>query len=239
MLNTILNVFFPPTCIFCGDVMDFHTDICACEGCVSELPYIQPAECYVCGRPLDALYTDEVCGGCLYYGQHFDANVSCYVYSDAARDCVLDFKFNKRIDYASTMSKIMVARILQKYGDTPFDMVVPVPLSKERLKTRGYNQSALLAKRIAAELQLPYVPDVLIKKVDTFKQSLTSAQERRNNISGAFGVSSAADVKNKTVLLIDDILTTGATLNECAKTLKQSGALSVCGAVFAVTDNRI
>ena len=153
-------------------------------------------------------------------------------YEGAVRESFLRFKFSGRDFYADVYGTWMAGRILDELG-RGFDGVCWVPVSKKRRKSRGYDQSELLAKRVAKDLSLPTCA-ALQKHAERNPQSqLKDAALRQANASGAFSVRPDADVSGKTLLLIDDIVTTGATLSECCRMLRQAGAKHVFCAAFA------
>ena len=155
-----------------------------------------------------------------------------FYYDGTFRDSFLRFKFSGRDFYADTYGKWMAGTICDKLG-TGFDGICWVPVSKKRRRVRGYDQSELLARVIAKKLSLPLVP-ALQKHAERGPQSqLKDAAQRRSNASGAFSVLPGADVSGKTLLLIDDIVTTGATLSECSRTLLLADASDVVYAALA------
>ena len=210
----LLNIPFPDTCIVCGDVLDNSSY--ACNGCRDKVNYINTA--FKCKTCLGFLHTskDGACGTCLIENPHYSRLISCVKYSGEVRERIKAYKFRQRPDYHVGFSRL-ACEILERECIF-FDAVVPMPLSKKSLKKRGYNQSALIAKKIADTFEVPYYDNVLIKVKETKRQSELKLSERKKNINGAFTLRRSNLIKGKTVLLVDDIFTSGCTMREAAKT---------------------
>lgn len=209
IFDYILDLIYPRKCVFCGKVLD-ETDICS--ACAEKLPYTKGDEAF------QKLAFIPKCVSPLYY-------------EDAVRESFLRYKFAGVQAYAARYGLIMSECIENNLDCSAIDVISCVPLSKKRLRKRGYNQAQLLAKEISASLGIPFRP-LLCKIKDNPAQSGTkSAKERANNVVGVYSIQANADIEGKTVLLVDDIVTTGATLSECARVLRKAGA----GQVYAAT----
>jgi ComF family protein len=154
-----------------------------------------------------------------------------YPFEGVIRAAVLAFKYRRCTRLARFLAPALVAALQAR--PLSVDLVVPVPLSRARQSQRGFNQSELLARPLAAELGWPLDGTALVRQRDTLQQTRLSARERRRNVEGAFVVPEAAAVAGKRVLLVDDVCTTGATLGACANALRQAGAAAVWGVVVA------
>ena len=215
--------------------MDFRTEICICDTCRDELPEIGK-QCKVCSYPLDIVYGEEFCHECRSRGRKFTVCTCGYKYKDGIRNTILGLKFKNRIDYSATMARIMIGQLAKRYdAEYPFDLITAVPLSRIRLKERKYNQAELVAKEISQILKIPRNFKILSKPREKVRQSRLSAKQRRQSIKGCFEAINVETFKNKKVLLVDDVMTTGATLDETSKVLLKSGALEVHCVVFAIT----
>ena len=205
---SLLNLLFPDKCVFCGEIKD--ADIC--PKCADILPKTEGMRA-------------------VKRGEFFSLCVSPFYYIGIVRESIKHFKFNGRQSYARTYAKYCAPLITERLTDR-YDVVTWVPVSHHRKKTRGYDQSELLAKAISRELGVK-CEKLLTKKRDTPAQStMTGEARRRANVNGAFA--SVGTVSGKRVLLIDDIITTGATMSECARVLLMAGAEDVVACTIAV-----
>lgn len=230
--DKILNIFFPPRCIFCDSVMPINTVFCLCDACTANMPELADRQCEVCGAEIDAEHGEYVCIKCQTKQTYYLANVGCFKYEGKVKNAVLRFKFSNCVDYAKTMASLMTAQLLARYKAEDFDVVVPMPIGKKRLRKRGYNQSELLAKHIAKGLNLPMNSNSFFRK-DATPQSKLSEKDRLKNLENVFYINND-DLKNKRILLIDDVYTTGSTMNTGSKELlKKAKAKEVYGLVFA------
>lgn len=211
--DKLLSIPFPDTCILCGDVTDNKSY--ACNSCRDKVGYINTA--FKCRTCLGFLHTskDGVCGTCLIEKPSYSQLVSCVKYTGEVKERIKGYKFRQRPDYHIGFSRL-ACEILEREG-VYFDAVVPMPLSKKSFKERGYNQSALIAKKIAEVFEVPYYDNVLIKVKETQRQSELKLNERKKNIQGAFKIRRSNLINGKTVLLVDDIYTSGCTMREAAK----------------------
>ena len=207
MIETLLNYIFPPVCGICGKIDKNYL----CNKCKNKLKNIE-------------LYNIENYSGTTSF---FDEHIYMFQYTGYIRDAILNYKFQDK-SYINEMfitflksNKIICNKLME------YDIIIPVPISKKRFKQRGYNQSAILAKKISKILQKEYSEKVLIKKQDNKPQSSLTQEERNTNVIGVYQILNKTQLIAKKVLLIDDIFTTGNTINECSKILKQNGANKV------------
>ena len=227
----LLDLLLPPRCVACGETVAGPGQLCA--GCWSGLTFIAEPCCGRCGRPFHGAQTQApFCADCLRQPPDYDRARAALIYDDASRPLLLAFKHADRTDAAPTYAG-WLARAAAPLAERGIDLVVPVPLHRWRLLRRRYNQSALLAQALARRLGTAYRPAVLRRTRPTRSQGRMSVAGRERNVRGAFAASPA--VKGKAVLLVDDVLTTGATLSACARACKRAGA----GSVMAVTLARV
>lgn len=219
----LLCAFFPRRCIYCGEVT--LPDAVSCEKCADAIPRMDDPTCSHCGR------TKTLCI-CKQHSRFYDTCVTAMRYEDGAVKAVLSLKKSDRADVIETMAQEMVTAVRRRTDAAAFDMVVCVPMRPAEYKARGFNQSELLAKEVADLLGVTFV-QCLKKIYDTKPQKTLSSVARSGNLLGVFDV--VGDVKDKRVLIVDDLLTTGATLHECAKMLKIHGAVNVTALAFAAT----
>ena len=204
----LFNVFFPKRCIHCGKMLDYKSTLSICEGCI--------AKCITNENPrrdFDVKYYDSALCAAYYKGH--------------TRRAMLRFKFHNMTYLAPTFAHIMLVKLKEDYRFIYSDVITCVPLGNKRLAQRGYNQSDLVARIVEKQLPGLYIDNLLIKVKDLPPISKMTAAKRRRIIRNAYRFNGSFDVKGKTVMLIDDIFTTGATANECARILKKNGAEKV------------
>ena len=227
----------PKACVFCDELMDMETIIPVCDECRGIIPFVDGKTCEVCGVPLSENYADIYCGRCRKTKFHFERNVSRYIYENIVSESLKRMKFGVYENWiAEVMGSFLSDTIEKKYEGINFDCILYVPISLARKFERGFNQSEVIADTVSKKLGIKKYDDVLYKIKEIPKQSnITDRKEREKNVKGAYDVYNHQRVEDKTVLLIDDIITTGSTLNECARMLKKSGAAIVYTATVAVT----
>ena len=214
MANDIIQAFYPNTCVGCGEVIGF--DECFCDCCYEELEKTAADRiCIKCGEPKK----ECVCSKQVLC---FNGCVSPLYNRGVAQKAMYVFKFRKKEVYAKMFAQQMALCVKQNFYDVDFDAVCCVPLSKLKRILRGYNQSEILAKEISKILNIPFLDGILTAKYRFATQHSLHPRERFQKIRGIYGFKYKTEAK--TVLLVDDIRTTGATLNECAKQLLISGA---------------
>ena len=237
MFHKVLDLLFPEACVICGKILgSCENGVALCPRCLAELIFLDEAHtCKVCGCPIDASLS--LCTTCQTHQHHFDRAFSCFAYKDGIRRAVLRYKFYGRRDHFRTFSCPMHHRILPFHRKQPFDCMVCAPLSKADELKRGYHQTKLLAEPLSKSLAIPFLPDAFCKIKETKKQStMPDYLARLKNVEKAFALAMPkSEFKGKNILLIDDVLTTGATADALAKLLKGAGAASVTVATFATT----
>jgi len=212
----LLDLIFPPRCVFCGGLLKDGTDE-TCLRCRQTLPYTMAND------------VAEI------EGDNFSRAVSAFVYENYAADSIYRFKSRGCRQYAKTFAKYLVLAIEHYYREESFDLLVSVPMTKKKLAERGYDQAKLIAERLGSEIGVPYLPNALAKIKETAKQQNLSRDERKYNLAGVFEVVKANEIDGKSILLIDDVFTTGATVEECSYALIANGAERVCVATVATT----
>jgi len=221
----LLDILMPQRikCIVCGkDVGDFEI----CDKCDKDLPYIIGKTCVKCGINS----ANDLCIECKDASHKFIQNFSIFVYKDIIQKLIIKFK---QSGYKN-IGEVLAVKMLERFKelDIPFDLIVPIPIHSNREKERGFNQSVILAQEIA-KYYGRFDENVISRIKDTPHQTGLSKENRKINLDNAFKVLNKAKVKGKTILLIDDIYTTGSTLNECAECLYKSGADKVYGLCLA------
>ncbi len=220
-----IDFFLPPKCPLCGNTAAAPRDGQPCAVCVSRIRFIAHPRCPRCGRGYGTdAGDDHLCSTCLTEGRRFHKARSVGAYEGLLLEAIARFKF-RGVAYLA----YPLGTLLAEYDDPDFafqeiDLVIPVPLHPQRLRARGYNQSLLLARRVSRRRSLPLNFTALVRARPTVPQTQLSGPERQKNIRGAFEVRDAARIRGKKILLIDDVFTTGATVQECARVLLRAGA---------------
>lgn len=221
-----LNLFFPPRCAACGvGTEQAHT---LCAPCFESLHIISQPACECCGFPFE--YDPGAgaqCGACLEKLPPYSKGWAVLRYDDAAKSLVTRLKYADKTHLAPFLGHLMAA-----HGEPVLagaELLVPVPLHWRRMFSRRYNQSLLLAREVSRASAIPLLPDGMKRVRHTPPQASLSRKERLDNVRGAFAVKTKgkAAVKGKTVVLVDDVMTTGATIHACCKALKRAGAKEV------------
>ncbi|MCW5574502.1 MAG: ComF family protein [Burkholderiales bacterium] len=196
-----------------------------CEVCLGDLPWLDAAACRICAHPLS---DPGICGRCIAEPPHYDRIVTACRYAFPLDGLIQAYKYGGRLATGPALAALLLPRIR-----TRPDLILPVPLTAQRLRERGFNQALELARIIGRKLNVPVDPGLCIKTRDTAPQTRLPWKTRRKNIRGAFVVLGSLDGRH--VAVVDDVLTTGATLGEVARNLKRAGASSVTGYVIART----
>lgn len=222
-LNIFSDLLFPMVCPLCEKAVAFEAGFCpSCEEGFAASRINGPA-CRVCGQPFASsnavLHT---CGECIKNPPPFIQAISAYIYEGILHDAICAFKFNGRVHLAKRLGALIADAAL---FDAKAQLIMPVPLHITRLRQRGFNQSLLLSREVGAALSIPIDYDSLHRIRPTDAQSGLNAADRRLNVKGAFIVARPEVVKDKRILLIDDVLTTAATVREAATMLKTAGAV--------------
>ena len=227
LFDPFLSLLYPPRCLVCRTLGESGL----CAACLDGIAPVAAPTCPTCGHPLAA---EGICGNCSVRRPAFIRARSLGAYDGVLRAAIHQFKYRDRPQLAGPLGTRLAAFARAEaaaLNDLRFDALLPVPMHAARRRTRGYNQSERLARVLATELGLPLFPDALVRTRSTRPQVGLTAEARLTNLSGAFDVRRPEAVAGKTLLLIDDVVTTGSSLYECTLALKAHGAK----AVYALT----
>jgi ComF family protein len=220
--NHAVAALLPQECFLCGQP---ETEMPLCQACIGSLPRLPDSTCRICATPVP---TGDVCGACLAEPPHFDATIALYRYDFPVDKLIQALKYGHRLPPVDAFVATMLA------GPVPdASVLIPLPLSVPRLRQRGFNQAVEIARPLARRLRWPLLLDAARRPVDAPAQASLPWQARRKNVRGVFECT--RDLSGLSVAVIDDVMTTGASLDEFARVLKQLGAARVTNWVVART----
>lgn len=239
-LSDALRLLYPPHCLVCAN--HYATDFPApgvCPQCLGAVVFNRPPFCVRCSRPLGTDIRHMRCRHCRRQNPSFDFAWSACLYEDPLKDLIHRFKYHQKTGLRRILADLMASFIREYNLDMEqFDVIIPVPLSSTRLRERGYNQTQLLAEELVRTFSIPCTGNHLVRARHTQPQTLLDEKQRWTNIKGAFTIRQPNVLKRKNILLIDDLLTTGATACEAARALKAAGAGTVGVLTLAITGER-
>lgn len=232
-LHTALDFVFPAECQYCGGFLGDCRTIVFCQSCWMQIAPLTGPMCALCGDLLPAARSQpdadgRLCQHCRALPPHMDRVLTATAYAQVAKTAIRCFKFHQAAGLGKPLAQLILTQLPQHVDAHAYQGILPVPLHPHHQRQRGYNQAEILAREIAAHLRIPLLRHALRRVRQTSQQArLTHRQARHVNIQGAFQVVKPAAVSGKALILVDDVVTTGATVSECARMLKQAGATSV------------
>ena len=232
----LLEFFFPRLCLSCDERLLEGEEI-FCSRCHNALIPVPLPQCPLCGAPLgNRVIEDDRCPDCPPKQVYFDRARAPLLYHGPIVEAVIALKFRQRIELAEFLARILLYHVKMEMNKEKFDCIVPVPLHYRRFYSRGFNQSEEIGRFLAGWMSAPLWAEVLRRSRPTKPQTRLAYADRLKNVRDAFEIFHAEPVKDRHVLLLDDVYTTGNTLNACAKVLKEAGArkvtaLAVCRAI--------
>jgi ComF family protein len=232
LLEAAVSLLYPPICTICGRSLPAGKYLC--DQCETKAVRIVAPFCDKCSEPFEGSITGTFsCANCAHRTIYFDAAVAAYRGRGIVRQIIHEFKYGHQIHLRHLVARWLNAALDdERLRGRRFDIIVPVPLHPARQRERGFNQAGLLAELLSAQTSIPSKP-ILERIRYTTTQTALDRSERMENLHNAFRLRKNADVRGLRVLLVDDVLTTGSTLSECARVLKRGGALSVHAATAA------
>jgi ComF family protein len=227
------DILFPLSCLACGAGLKGCQDISFCQVCLQNVRLIRAPFCTTCGKPFDnSTGENHLCGYCLKHEWNFTRARAVVCYQAPVAEAVKVFKYSGKMHGLETFAALTRQYYLHHPLPEP-DLILPVPLHPKRLRKRGFNQALVLGRKLFPGSKERIDPHVLERHKWTCPQTGLKGAERRRNVKNAFRVKNTEKIKNKKVLLVDDVLTTGATVNECARILLKSKAADVEVFTFA------
>jgi ComF family protein len=220
------DLIFPPVCPICQTLFDEKGEgLTICPNCHKAIRPVRPPYCPRCGLPVPSGDgTGHLCGLCLKERWHFEVHRTSGLYEGVLKEAIHRFKYGGAFPLVRVFGDLLQPTLQTLSQDYPVDVMIPVPLHIRRLRERGFNQALLLVKELSMRTGIPYEERALKKVKETPVQIALKKRERRKNLKGAFQVKDHEAIQGKAVLLVDDVYTTGATVNECSRALLQAGA---------------
>jgi ComF family protein len=234
LFSSLMDLIYPPRCGVCHAFLmedglnheGKHLDLC--RSCFDSFVEVTSPLCPLCGKPFGSGGgADHTCADCLATMPFFDIARAPYIYEGLLMTAIHEFKYSKRSSLAQSLGPLLASYAARWLGNAEGMLVIPVPLHPKRLKQRSFNQSLLLARPVAAGLNVDLDYLSLRRVRFTQPQANLTSDERKKNVRRAFGVMEPNGLEGRKVLLVDDVATTGSTLNECARVLKKAGVKEV------------
>ena len=235
--NVFIDLAFPKSiyCIVCGNLIDKSRRYSLCDRCIEEINWNTDKSCKKCGKILSNEYKELYCKDCLEGTHYFEKGFSCVFYGAAEKELIKDFKYKGKRYYGYHLAEAMADKI--KLEDIEFDYIVPIPMYRGKRRRRGYNQAEILAKYFSELLngREKYKRKILIRNQDTVPMSSLSLEERKENLKNVFTVNEKYNkmINGSIIILLDDIYTTGTTIDMCSKALLEKGCKKIYFITFA------
>jgi len=236
IITGLADIIFPPGCILCGTFMDEHPYFSFCPYCFSQIQFIQSPQCTCCGLSfLDRDGEDHLCGECITSEQFFSVARSLGKYDGTLLEAIRLFKYRGKVTVGKALGRLMADHEYRGFTIRDYSLIIPVPLHKNRLKERGFNQSLILARELSRYCSIPLDFSLLKRTIHRKPQTMLRRKERLANVKGTFEVKNAEKIKGEKILLVDDVYTTGSTVKECSRMLLRYEAAEVAVLTLART----
>jgi competence protein ComFC len=228
-LNAGLGFFYPEACQLCGEARATRAEGYVCAGCRAQAQFIMPPFCDRCGRPFEGDITTRFeCGHCQEMKPNFCSARSAVVARDKILDVIHRYKYQRALWFEPFLADLLVLRARPELAQAKWDWLVPIPLHPTKERQREFNQAERLARCLSTATQIPVNSRVLRRIVATRTQTRLNREERLDNVRNAFALCPGVHLNGERLVLLDDVFTTGATANACARVLRTAGAGSVC-----------
>lgn len=233
----LLNLFFPLECGFCENMEEVEPRSFLCKGCRTAIREVQPPVCTVCGLPVPGLISADpgTCGQCMSSPPPYGRTRYGVYYEGAVREAVVRLKYEGRLYGIRPLSRLLIEAFARHFTSEQFDAIIPVPVHRSRLISRGFNQAVVLGKRLSKQTGIPLDRTSLQKTRRTPPQVGLPRERRLKNVRGSFGIAGTNKVKARRILLVDDVATTGTTIVEASKALLRGGADRVDALVLCLS----
>ncbi len=237
IFRILKNIIFPPKCIFCERTLEPNIERHICGECGEDVEFCSDSLCCEkCGKPILGFGERPLCYFCVNgKSKYFNRIVSSFCYEGSVRSAIIKFKTKSIRAYSDVFADSIMARIFEEYGGIHFDLICGAPPHNK--KKNGFDQVGILTKSISTKLGIPVESGLFEQTRKTKKQSRLKFKDRLQNMKDSLRVKETVDLYGKTVLLIDDVCTTRATISECSRALKKAGAKSVYAATIATVKN--
>jgi ComF family protein len=228
LFNDVSDIIFPPQCPACAEIINLPKSQIFCSPCQEKISFITGSICPICGIPFgESPAESHICGNCLTNKPYYFQARSVAGFETVIMDTIHKFKYGRSISLGNALGSFMADFSFPSFDFSEYSLLVPVPLHIKRLRERGFNQSLFLAKELGKKYKLPVNFSLLKRCKFTLTQTGLNKNERERNIKGAFVVADKQKSAGENIILIDDVYTTGATINECARVLLKAGAQKV------------
>ena len=237
LIDGLLDFIYPRNieCILCGTAIEKTEKYSLCTACKCQIHFVNK-ECKKCGKPLEEMYLPDTCHDCMLTNHFFTAGYTCVAYDEEIKKLIYRLKYGRQRYLAYHMAEMMAAKIQEKKLEQ-IDWIIPVPLHINKKRQREFNQSEIIGQYISRQIGWPLDRENLIRIKDTATQNKLSKEERKINMKNAFQILDSSKIKAKKILLVDDIYTTGSTLDSCSKELLRAGAKDIYVITFAAGKN--
>jgi ComF family protein len=224
-----LGLLYPEVCQLCGEARATPAEGYVCAGCRTKARFIQQPFCQRCGRPFEGDITTQFeCANCQEMEWHFQSARSAVMARDPVLEVIHRYKYQRALWFEPFLADLLIRAAVPVLGQKKPSMIVPVPLHPTKQREREFNQAERLARRLGAAMQIPVNNRLLRRVVPTRTQTQLSRQERLANVRNAFAMRGGQRLNGERIVLVDDVLTTGATTSACARVLTAAGAGEVC-----------
>jgi competence protein ComFC len=228
-LNATLAFFYPENCQLCGEARATPAQSYICADCRDQVRFIEPPFCQHCGLPFEGAITTEFeCSNCREHELYFSSARSAVIARDKVLDAIHRYKYSRAYWFEPFLADLLIQRATPQLATEEWDCIIPVPLHSTKLREREFNQAERVAQHLSAATQIPLNNRLLRRVLPTPTQTHLSRAERIANVRKAFAVCPGRRLNGERIVLVDDVLTTGATTSACAKVLLNAGASKVC-----------